>query len=146
MEENFWRKCSACKKQIQFKAKYYICSVSTCNGQRTGYVFCSVLCWDSHVAEARHRNSGALERKSPNSGSAAPEPRRIIVPSQELSKSEIIKSGQVSREILIVASKLKDYIRVRSEMNTSAGVLDVLSDYVRFRCDEAIESARREGR
>jgi hypothetical protein len=47
---------------------------------------------------------------------------------------------------LIVASKLKSYVRARSGMNTSNGVLDVLSDSVRALCDEAIRSARRDGR
>ncbi len=52
----------------------------------------------------------------------------------------------VPKDILIVASKLKDYIRARSDMNTSASVMDILSDIVRIECDRAIESARREGR
>ena len=48
---------------------------------------------------------------------------------------------------LIVASRLKDYIRARSGgFNTSDRVLDPLSDIVRRVCDQAIESARREGR
>lgn len=50
------------------------------------------------------------------------------------------------KEILVVASKLKAYIRARSEMNTSDGVMDVLSDRLRALCDEAIEMARKAGR
>jgi hypothetical protein len=49
-------------------------------------------------------------------------------------------------EILIVASKLKAYIRATSEMNTSDRVFDVLSDEVRRIADLAVEEARREGR
>lgn len=49
-------------------------------------------------------------------------------------------------EVLVVASKIKNYIRERSGMNTSAGVLDVLSDRLRAMCDQAIENARRDGR
>ena len=49
-------------------------------------------------------------------------------------------------EILIVASKLKNYIRAQSGMNTSAAVIDVLSNKVRQLCDQAIEAAKRDGR
>lgn len=65
LPQNFWRKCSSCKKPIALGATYYVCSVSTCNGQRTGYVFCSVLCFESHVPGARHKNAGAIEKTAP---------------------------------------------------------------------------------
>jgi len=50
------------------------------------------------------------------------------------------------KEILVVASKLKNYIRDKSGMNTSANVLEVLSDKLRAMCDQAIENARNDGR
>ena len=53
---------------------------------------------------------------------------------------------EVPREILIVASRLKDYIRARSGYNTSDRALAPLSDIVRRVCDEAMENARRDGR
>ena len=59
---NFWRKCSSCKKPIALKSKYYVCSVSTCNGLRTGYVFCSVACFERHLPGARHKQAGAIEK------------------------------------------------------------------------------------
>jgi histone H3/H4 len=49
-------------------------------------------------------------------------------------------------EVLIVASKLKNYIRTKSGMNTSSAVIDVLSGRVRQLADQAIENARRDGR
>lgn len=49
-------------------------------------------------------------------------------------------------EVLVVASKIKGYIKSSGDMKTSAGVLDVLSDRLRAMCDQAIESARSEGR
>lgn len=49
-------------------------------------------------------------------------------------------------ETLVVASKLKNYIREKSGMNTSAAVVDVLSNKLRGLCDEAIERAKGEGR
>ena len=49
-------------------------------------------------------------------------------------------------EVLIVASKLKNYIKAKSGMNTSAAVMEALSGKIRQLCDQAIENARREGR
>jgi hypothetical protein len=62
--EKTWKKCSSCKKDILVGSKYYECSVSTCTGQRTGYVFCSIPCWEIHLPGARHRNAGAIEKKA----------------------------------------------------------------------------------
>ena len=50
------------------------------------------------------------------------------------------------KEVLVVASKLKNYIRSKADMNTSAAVTDVLSDKIREMCDQAIENAKRDGR
>jgi histone H3/H4 len=52
----------------------------------------------------------------------------------------------MAEETLVVASKLKKYIKDKSGMNTSASVLDVLSDRIRAMCDQAIEHARSDGR
>ena len=51
-----------------------------------------------------------------------------------------------NNEILVVASKLKNYIRSKSEMNTSASVMEVVSDRIREMCDQAIENARNDKR
>jgi hypothetical protein len=50
-------------------------------------------------------------------------------------------SAAIESDILIVASKLKQYIRARSGMNTSDGVMTALSDIVRGLCDQAIRNA-----
>jgi len=50
------------------------------------------------------------------------------------------------KEVLVVASKIKGYIKNKGDMKTSANVLDVLSDKLRAMCDQAIESARSDGR
>ncbi len=50
------------------------------------------------------------------------------------------------KEILVVASKVKNYIRSQSGMNTSANVMAALSDRIRELCDQAIENARRDKR
>ena len=44
-------------------------------------------------------------------------------------------------EILIVTSKVKDYIK-QAGMNTAASVAEALSDKVRQVCDEAMANAR----
>ncbi len=50
------------------------------------------------------------------------------------------------KEVLVVASKIKNYIREKSEMNTSANVFEILSDKIRAMCDQAIENARNDKR
>ncbi len=49
-------------------------------------------------------------------------------------------------EVLVVASKVKNYIKEKGEMKTSASVLNVLSDRIRSMCDQAVETARNDGR
>ena len=46
------------------------------------------------------------------------------------------------KETLVVASKVKNYIKNVGGLNCSAKVIDVLSDKVREVCDAAIESAK----
>ena len=50
------------------------------------------------------------------------------------------------REVLIVVSKMKKYIKDRSGFNCSDAVAENLSDHVRAVCDEAIRAAGREER
>lgn len=52
----------------------------------------------------------------------------------------------MSDETLIVVSKLKNYIKLQAEMNTSGNVTDKLSSIVRRLCDRAIANAKRDGR
>lgn len=49
-------------------------------------------------------------------------------------------------EVLVVVSKLKTYIREKSDMNTAGNVAPKLSALVRALCDRAIEKARADGR
>ncbi|OFZ69919.1 MAG: hypothetical protein A3K03_01235 [Bdellovibrionales bacterium RIFOXYD1_FULL_44_7] len=51
-----------------------------------------------------------------------------------------------SKDVLVVASKIKNYIRAKSSLNTSAAVMDILSDKVRLLCDQAIERAKADSR
>ncbi len=151
-DESFWRKCSSCKVPIEFKAKHYVCSVSTCNALRTGYVFCSVSCFDKHLPGARHRDAGAIEKTAGTQPYSADEPnqlnnspqRKLAVPHSggAITQSKL----QVPKDVLVVVSKLKDYIKARSDMNTSQDVIEILSDQIRLLCDDAIDKARMAGR
>jgi hypothetical protein len=152
-ETGSWRRCSACKQPIGLGAGYWVCNVSTCNRKRTGLVFCTVSCWEVHLPEAHHREAWAVERTAPTTPEvpeAAPapqptrEPRRILPASPPPSQPTARSAPPF--EVLIVASRLKDYIQSRSGFNTSDRILDPLSDIVRDVCDEAIENARRDGR
>ena len=51
-----------------------------------------------------------------------------------------------SNEVLVVASKVKNYIKDKGDMKTSGSVLDALSNRIRTMCDEAVENARSDGR
>lgn len=66
--------------------------------------------------------------------------RRVIAPEPQAMDEE------ATEDILIVVSKLKKYIRARSGMNTSDGVMAVLSDHLRKVCELAIRHAAEDGR
>jgi len=55
-------------------------------------------------------------------------------------------NDSAEKEVLLVVSKLKNYIRTNAAMNTAGNVAPVLSDLVRTLCDQAIERARKDGR
>lgn len=49
-------------------------------------------------------------------------------------------------EILVVASKVKGFIKKNSEMNTSAAVMEALTKIVERECLKAIENAKNDKR
>ncbi len=57
-----------------------------------------------------------------------------------------LKDTDLNKDILVVASKLKKYIKAKSDLNTSQSVMKVLSDFIRAHCDDAIENARKADR
>lgn len=195
-----WLVCSSCRTPIAFGAKHWVCSVSTCNRNRTRLVFCSVACWDAHLGEARHRDAGAIEARAPSKeawqreqAELGPEagpgdvrraspalinthaptqriqvsamtataaaavtsasgsgPVRRVVGDSSASTAAALEGTELSetfdKDILIVVSKLKKYIKDRSGMNCSDVVAEVLSDHVRQICDESIRAAGRDER
>lgn len=49
-------------------------------------------------------------------------------------------------DVLVVTSKVKKFIKEKSEMNTSAETVDVLSKAIERLCTKGIESAKADGR
>ncbi len=162
-----WKRCSTCKKDIAFEATYYLCNVSTCRRKRTGMFFCSVDCWEAHLPLMRHREAWAEEEKAPTQAQWKAEqegddkPTRRVVASSGSSASPPAKDGaprrrvvgakptpvpEGPREVLIVASRLKHFIRETWGFNTSEGVLEPLSEEVRRLCMKAVERAKEDGR
>jgi hypothetical protein len=153
-----WVRCSSCKGDIDFGDTYYACSVSTCNRKGTEFRFCSVECWDVHVPVMRHRDAGAEERKAPTQAEwlrdNPPEPEEAPKPasaarapsSPDDLREAAFNEKDLPHDVLIVASKLKAYVRARSGMNTSDAVMEVLSDRVRALCDRAMQHAVTVGR
>jgi hypothetical protein len=166
-ERTYFRLCSSCKRELPFESAYFTCSVSTCNRKRTGLSFCSLPCFEAHVPIVRHREAWAEEQRAPTRAAwaeqqtaeqesedddeprAPPEPRRerrIVGVGAAVPHAASLNEHAAPRDVLIVASKLKAYIRARSGLNTSDGVMDVLSDIVRELCDGAIRKAAADGR
>lgn len=160
-----FKQCSTCKKPIGFGAPYFQCSVSTCNRPRIGLFFCTVECWDAHLPMMRHREAWAEKvtaptreayeqaeaetarrdaEKKPQAAPVAPpadaaDPKRRIVGAPPAGET-------LPKDVLVVVSKLKAYIRAASGMNTSDDVVDFLSDRLRELCNAAIAEARLAGR
>ncbi len=51
-----------------------------------------------------------------------------------------------NKEVLVVVSKLKNYIKDSSGMNTSGNVAPAISEIIRSLCDNAMEKAKSDGR
>lgn len=83
------------------------------------------------------------------SPAGAPVVRRVVgdaSPAVAASLEGVKLSEVTDKDVLIVVSKMKKYIKDRSGMNCSDAVADVLSDHVRAICDDAIRMAARDER
>lgn len=54
--------------------------------------------------------------------------------------------SETEKEVLVVVSKLKNYIKNTAGLNTSGDVPTVLTKAVEILCNEAIENAKKDGR
>lgn len=59
---------------------------------------------------------------------------------------ENFDDGEDMAEVLVVASKVKNFIKEKSGMNTSATVMEALSKAVERECERAIENAKKDKR
>ncbi len=160
-QETFWRRCSNCKKSLGFDSAYYNCSVSTCNRKDKSLVFCSPECFSAHLPVMRHREAWAEENRSPSrstweQGRAVA--RETDVPAAAAASNAPPAAGEteaavvslssqdIPQDVLVVASKLKAYIRARSGMKTSDSVMQALSRQMRRLADDAILRAGEAGR
>lgn len=145
MADDYFRHCSTCKKPILYGGRYYKCSVSTCNRRPTALYFCSVPCWDAHVPDARHRDAWAEEETAP-AGPEIKEPhgvaRKIVATGSLLRTESTPHNPALPQDVLTVMSKVKGYVKASSDMKTSDGVSEPLSDHLRMVLERAIESAR----
>ena len=151
---DYFRSCNICKKPIAFGATYYKCSVSTCNTKRFPFHLCSLDCFSAHAPEARHRDAWAEEERAPSREQDAKDRAEAAALDERKASARIVGVGvapqglntQVPKDVLVVVSKLKAYVKARSEMNTADNVIEELSDQIRELCDRAIEKARESGR
>lgn len=143
-----FRLCSTCKTPIPYGGKYYKCSVSTCNKKVTALYFCSVPCWDAHVPDARHRDAWAEEETAPSGPPPVEDKavRRKVVSAAAPTPTPISVGSDLPRDVLVVMSKVKGFIKAHSDLRTSDGVSDPLSDHLRQVCVAAVMSARAVGR
>jgi histone H3/H4 len=59
---------------------------------------------------------------------------------------EMTESSGSDADVLVVISKLKNYIRAQSGFNTAGTVAPAISNMVRMLCDRAVENAKKDGR
>ena len=156
-QETFWRRCSNCKKTIGLGAKYWLCSVASCSKVRAPTQFCSPDCWAVHEEVETHKNAWAVEQLAPKTpevekGASAP-PASVSSSSGSSSASTAAprpksepKPTSSEDDVLVVVSRLKDYIKEVSSMSTSDQVLAPFSVHVRRLIDATIESAKKADR
>jgi len=78
----------------------------------------------------------------PSSGAGASSSLQRAGPTT--SQSATLSGGK--NEVLIIASRFKEFIAEQSGFNTSGGVMDVLSNHLRIVAARAIENAQADGR
>ncbi len=101
------------------------------------------------------RPGSAPATSAPRPMPSAPAPvavttRRVVGDASPATAAAVEGSAALSdtfdRDVLIVVSKMKKYIKDRSGFNCSDAVAEHLSDHVRAVCDEAIRAAGRDER
>lgn len=91
-----------------------------------------------------HKDAGAIEKRSPTLSAYLSEQEAGQAGQTEVRTAT--PSGEVKREVLLVVSKTKEYVRAKAGLNTSDTVMDVLSDKIRALIDDAIRRALQDER
>jgi histone H3/H4 len=102
----------------------------------------------------RHRDAWAEQAKAPTREQflaelAEEEKKEAAEMAEEADKGRRIvglAGDDLPKDVLVVVSKLKTYVKARSGMSTSDGAVDVLSAHLRKLCDQAIQHAGTAGR
>ncbi len=106
---------------------------------------------------ARHREAWAVEETAPSRAawaqqeSAQPQessvPRKVITVHEQPTRRVVSaavppeEDRDLPKDVLVVVSKLKKYIKAKSNMKTSETAIPVLSQELRRICDRAIRIA-----
>ena len=72
--------------------------------------------------------------------------RKVVSPGALPAPPERAPQNDLPSDVLVVMSKVKGYIKAHSDLRTSDGVSDPLSDHIRELCEKAARSARATGR
>jgi len=83
---------------------------------------------------------------APPAPAPAPRASPIPAPAARAQPDQPALSNAFEREVLVVVSKMKKYIKDRSGMNTGDTVAEILSEHLRALCDDAIRAAASDGR
>ena len=100
----------------------------------------------------RHRDAWAEKVKSPTREdylAELQEDEEANKMAEEADKGRRIvglAGDDLPKDVLVVVSKLKAYVKARSGMSTSDGAIDVLSAHLRTLCDQASQHAATAGR
>ncbi len=143
-----WRRCSNCKGEIALGARYWICSVTTCQRVRAPIQFCKPDCWAVHNEIENHRDGWAVEKQAPATAEPAPAtaPARASSPPAPRASSPRAAPAPDGAEILVVASRFKEFLAETHAMRCSDDVFATLSEHLRRLAREGAEAARRAGR
>ena len=159
--QTFWRRCSNCKKEIPFGAKYSLCSVQSCTKVRAPTQFCSADCWAVHNEIENHKDAWAVEQTAPKTADApstppTPKASSSTPPSSSSSPASGTHTGTHAGtsapavgadEVLVIVSRFKDFVKEASNgMSTSDQVIGPMSAHVKKLADLGIENAKRHDR
>lgn len=156
-EHGFWRRCSNCKSEIALSARYWICSVTTCQRVRAPIQFCKPDCWAVHNEIENHRDGWAVEKTAPSTAEApsapATTPRSTTPSAPRAASSSVSRAAPAASsssgdggDVLVVASRFKEFLAEVHGVRCSDDVFPTLSEHLRRLARESIETARKAGR